>query len=252
MNTLMRSFPHRADPYYLDVVRGKISGVTPHSIFGYNGSVSAETTLWNQGGIYVYPSTAIFMTISSTSDNDTELGSGARTLFVEGLGEGYVAQTEAIILNGKTGRTTIKKWLRVFRITVLTGGTVDGADGNIYIGVGTLTQGVPATVYARVCHGYNRSCNGMFTTPAGYTGYVLHTRYTVGAGKEVIIKALAKPEGGVWILAGIFPVYQNSIADEIILPFKVLEKTDIEVRASAQVAVEASAGFRFVLVENEV
>jgi hypothetical protein len=246
----MRSFSNRSDPFFLDVVRGKIPGVMSRFGFGYNASVSTETNLWDEGGIYVYPVTAIYMTVSSTSDNDTESGTGARTFFIEGLGEGYVEQTEVIALNGKAGRTTTKKWLRIFRITVLTGGTVDGAEGSIYIGAGVLTQGVPDIVYSRMCGSCNMSHNGFFTVPAGHTAYVSHTRYTVGAGKEAIIKARVKPENGVWVVASLFPVYQNSLIDEIIPPYEILEKSDVDVLVSAQTPVEISTDMRWYLFEN--
>jgi hypothetical protein len=101
------------------------------------------------------------MTISSSNATTNAVVS------IVGLGAGYVEQTELITLNGQTPVTTANSYLRVNGMSALTGTVA----GSIYLGSGTVTSGVPATVYARIINGNNRTEMGLYTVPAGHEFY---------------------------------------------------------------------------------
>ena len=67
-------------PFELQVSRNQIPGHDFIHKFGYNPNIGTSVeTVWAQGGLYVYPTTASTMYISSSSTADTAAGTGART-----------------------------------------------------------------------------------------------------------------------------------------------------------------------------
>jgi hypothetical protein len=149
-------------PFRTRVSMGKVVDARPVFIFGFNPDVQGtEETIWDHGGIYTYPASAIQMTISSSNATTNAVVS------IVGLGAGYVEQTELITLNGQTPVTTAKSYLRINGMSALSGTVAD----SIYLGTGVVTAGVPATVYARIINGNNRTEAGLYTVPGGYEFY---------------------------------------------------------------------------------
>jgi stage V sporulation protein SpoVS len=167
--------------------------------FGFNPDINGtEETVWDAGGIYAYPSAATVMKVSSSSTNDTAAGTGARTILVQGLDADYNEAEEIVTLNGQTAVNTTVSFLRVTRAYVLTAGSGGTAAGDIYVGVGTVTAGVPATIYAKITLGENQTLMGIWTVPAGYTGYFDHFTVATGttnANQYVAIRAIQRNFG---------------------------------------------------------
>jgi hypothetical protein len=159
-------------PFKTRVSMGKVVDARPVFVFGFNPDVqNVEETIWDHGGVYAYPSSAIQMTISSSSASTNAVVS------IVGLGAGYVEQTEIITVTGQTPVTTAKSYLRINGMSALTGTIAD----SIYLGAGTVTNGVPATVYARIINGNNRTEAGIFTVPANYEFYFDHGTISHGS-----------------------------------------------------------------------
>jgi hypothetical protein len=165
----------KTEPFGLQVARGQVAWHSVLHIFGYNPDVDSgsEVTVWTAGGLLTHPASPTIMTVSSSSANDSSNGTGARTvqiLGVNGTGE-YV--TETVTLNGQTAVNTTKAYDAIERITVLTVGSGGVNAGNINVGTGVVTAGVPATIYGQVGVGDNISLTGHWTCPVGYTGYMV-------------------------------------------------------------------------------
>ena len=76
-NNILRLYFNRIDralsilmatqvPYNLRVSQGAVAGASSLSKFGYNSDVdTGEETIWTQGGLYAYPSSAAVVYISS-------------------------------------------------------------------------------------------------------------------------------------------------------------------------------------------
>jgi len=159
-------------PFRTRVSMGKVVDARPVFVFGYNPDVqNVEETIWDHGGVYAYPASATTMTISSSNATTNAVVS------IVGLGAGYVEQTELITLNGQTPVTTAKSYLRINGMSALSGTIAD----SIYLGTGTVTAGVPATVYARIINGNNRTEAGIYTVPAGYELYFDHGTVSHGS-----------------------------------------------------------------------
>lgn len=152
--------------------------VTAESIlkFGHNGAVgtAALETVWSQGGLYVWPAGATAMTVSSDDANDTSAGTGARTVVVFALDSANLEIAPMTIsMNGLTGVSVPTNPRAVNRMIVATAGSTGRNLGNVYIGTGTVTAGVPATIYgvivasgATVGLEENQTQQGFFTVPA--------------------------------------------------------------------------------------
>jgi hypothetical protein len=225
------------EPFNLQVARGQIACHKTLFKFGSNPVVDAALeTVWSQGGIYVYPSAASVMKVSSSSNNDTALGTGARTVTVSGLDANYNELSEVVTLNGQTEVLTTNSFIRVFRSFVNTAGSGDTAAGDIYVGVGVVTAGVPATVYAKIPLGANQTLMTVWTVPAGYTAYIdAGTFSAAGANTNHSVKGQLcfRPFGGVMRVGAELSLANGFAQFDFEYPISFPEKTDIESRAIA-------------------
>ena len=93
-----------SEPFELQISRGQIAYHEFIHKFGYNPSIgTSDETVWSEGGLYVYPTSASTMYISSSSTADTAAGTGARTATVSGLDANFDEISETVSLNGQAG-----------------------------------------------------------------------------------------------------------------------------------------------------
>lgn len=222
--------------------------------FGFNGDIdTAEETIWDGGGIYSYPASAETMTVSSESANDTSDGTGARTVQVQGLDTNYKTVLQEATLNGQTEVALATDLIRVFRIIVLTAGSGNENADTIHVGSGTVTSGVPANSYAQVLAGENQTLMGIYTIPAGHTGYFgsIFLSASLSANSNVTFRVLARPDGGVFNVKNKLVLSGQALPREALVYDVFPEKTDIEIRAlSSANNADASAGFTIILVKD--
>ena len=244
------------EPFELQVARGQIMGHKTLFKFGVNGDVGASIeTVWAQGGTYVYPAAATVMKISSSSTDDAAAGTGARTISIAGLDANYNEISETVILNGQTEVNTVKSYLRISRMFVVTAGSGATAVGVIYAGTGTVTSGVPATVYGMIAIGANQTQMAFWTVPAGYTLYLMGTFYSSGnstANAFTNFQLIQRPLGGVFRQqSSTRTAGSGDFVLDLHTPLVFAEKTDIEVRAIASAgASNVSAEFEGIYIEN--
>jgi hypothetical protein len=115
--------------------------------------------------------------VASTSANDNVSGTGMRVAVLSGLDEFYNITQDIVNLNGQTPVETNVTFSRVFEIIGIAFGSnvssVTGKSlsvGDIYVGTGTFTAGVPANpiVGIDVSEEEVGSRIGIFTVPNGY------------------------------------------------------------------------------------
>lgn len=244
-----------SEPFELQVSRGQIENHTPVVVFGYNSDIdSAAETVWPHGGILLSPTTAIQLSVSSASANDTSAGTGARTVFLSGLNSNHEQIQEIVTLNGQTAVTTVNSYLHINNCYVVTTGSLLSAAGIIYFGTGTVTAGVPATIYDVIEYDYNSRLTGSYTIPAGYTGYVSQGMFSVGqqAGSNPVVGRLITRNGNDVARTAAVVTINNGTADYVFeYPIAIPEKTTIEARAVGASANNAcSTMFVIVLVKG--
>jgi hypothetical protein len=243
------------EPFELQVSRGQIQGHRNVTVFGFNPDVdTTQVSVWPLPSLITFPASAIQMTVSSSSANDTSAGTGARTIVVQGLDANYNEVSETVTMNGQTAVTMTNALLRVNYAYVLTAGSGNGAAGDIYIGTGTVTAGVPATVYDVIKFDYNVTTTGSYTIPAGYTGYVsqgLFSAGQAGGSNQVQGRLLTRGTDNIRRTAAITTL-NNGVADYMFeYPLAIPEKTTLEATAVGSSNNNAcSSMFILVLVKE--
>jgi hypothetical protein len=221
--------------YKNEIANENVTGVRTLYKFGRNSDINgAEETIWDEGGLYVYPTSAIQMKVSSSNINDTSVGTGARTIRVIGLNSLYNEIEEDVTLNGQTAILTSNTFIRVYRAFVLTAGSSNNAQGDIYIGTGTVTAGVPATVYAKITQGENQTLMALWTVPAGYSFFLYQVDFTSAislANTYSTTRLKFRPFNSVFRTLYINQLQSGTHVNDIVIPQLISEKSDIECTA---------------------
>ena len=234
----------RHEPFELQVVRNQIENHKTVFKFGFNPDVnSSEETIWDVGGIYAYPSSAVAMTV--TTDAVTPANDNGVKVIVFGLDEDYNEVNEEVTLAGSGTATTTQTFIRVFRAYV---SGSQAPTGNL-----NITNG--GTTYARITLGENQTLMAMWTVPAGYTGFLDHVNIATGttnANQYVTAQIVQRTQGGVFRVMMKQTLGSGGVADFILrYPIVVSEKTDLEVRAISSGSNNLiSANFSMVYIKN--
>jgi hypothetical protein len=201
--------------------------------FGINEDVNETLeTVWEGGGLYSYPSSAVAMTVTSAggaTDN------GVKVL-VQGLDANYDEQTEEVTLAGAGTATTIATFLRVFRAYI----------SNDQVPTGSITIANGGTTYAYI-NGDHQTLMAVWTVPRGYTAYLKQTDITVHTeqnNKYGTVSIVAKEPNGVFRTQDSFTAESETVTRTYSTPVTFPEKTDIEVRgiaSSSNAALHISA-----------
>lgn len=193
------------------------------SIFrsSYNQSVgTSEATLWPKNTAYSFPPSASVMTLYSTSLLDT-----TQLVLIQGLDADYVEISEVLMLNGQTGRQSVNEYLRINGLTVLT----DSPAGDIALGTGVASLGVPTNTYAFIKAGDNMTQAAVYTVPAGYTLRIAAGSISAGAstGSHNVTAKFYSRINGVRYLTSLITVANNFQFFPYTPNVEVPEKTDI-------------------------
>jgi hypothetical protein len=234
-------------PFKLRAAMGHITNGTPVFVYGNNPDVqNVEETVWYHGGLYQYPSSATQMTVSSDD------ASATCQVVINGLDADFLHINEIIAVNGQTPVTTARSYLRIQNAYVIANST----SGSVYIGVGTVTGGVPATVYERIFDGHNRTESGRYTVPAGRTFYVTHG--TISHGSDSLNAYMTgsliyRLNGLPFQTAAIVNLNNRFIDFWFDFPIALPEKTDLETRAycSKAQANAISTSFEGLLITED-
>lgn len=233
-----------SEPFELQVARGQIPAHEKVHKFGFNTLVQdSEETIWDAGGIYAYPSSAVAMTVTSAAG---ATDSGVKVT-VQGLDANYNEVSEEVTLNASGTETTDQTYLRVFR-AFISGDTA---------GTGLISITNTAVTYAQIAVGENQTLMAVWTVPAGYTAYLLQnntTCYTEANNKFGITRLIARESGGVFRTQDKHTVVLSQNVVHYPVPKSFPEKTDIEMRAiasSSNANLQVSASFDIVYIRND-
>ena len=243
------------EPFELQVSRNQIMAHRVVNMFGYNADVdTAIETVWPEGGVLTRPAAALAMTVSSSSADDDAAGTGARTVVIQGLDANYNEVSETVELDGQTAVTMATEMIRVNYMFVASAGSGNTAAGTIYVGTGTVTSGVPATIYNTIGLGFNASLTCSYTVPAGHTGYVVSGMFTAGqaSGTQAVTGQLALINSDLIRRVVAISTLNNGVATyPFEYPVPVLEKMTVEALAIGSGSNNlVSAKIQIVLIRN--
>jgi len=245
--------------FYFDVASGKIEGYSSINKFGNNPTASSGDDVWGGGGVYAfYPTTGQSMEIVSTDADDTDGGTGARTVMVFGLDENWEEVSETVTLDGTTPVNLTNTYIRMFRGIVLTAGTTETNEGNL---IARIYSGGTIGMYINTNDGQTQ--HAIYTIPAGKSAYFIKGYVGMADddknGEVTLFQWQSRPNNGVtgaWAVKGevglnnigsSYWIYEYGVPSGTIPP-----KTDIRIRViSSTATLGVVGGFDLVLVDNE-
>jgi len=172
-----------------DVARGAYPGSRTRFFIGHNDDVgisSSPEDVWNNGGTISWATQAEKMNIVSSSTDDDDGGTGARTFKIFGLDKDFKWLEDTVTLNGDTNVLTENEFLRVNCMRVITAGNAKHNVGQISATQETsgILMGIVAATES-ACH------DGRFTVPAGMTGFIAKFEFNcaklAGGGKPRVV-----------------------------------------------------------------
>lgn len=179
---------------------GMFSGEDAVEICGFNAdmAVVASTEIVGDTGATgsgtnitrVTATAGVAMKVASTDNtDDVPGGAGALTIGVTGVGAGYALATATAALSGNTEQT-LGTFIAINKLEVLTAGASTYNVGDIWVGSGTFTAGVPATKYFACAATKGRSRMGIYTVPNNKTLYVDRIMYRLSAAGAIKLRAI--------------------------------------------------------------
>jgi hypothetical protein len=171
-----RIFPPPPSDFDLAVREGKVPGTAAHFISGHaTGMGTVLQTIWSGGATVA--STALLSTpatvkVSSSSGTDAAAQTGALTALLSGVDATNVAISETITLTGQTEVTSSNTYKGINGLVVATAGTGLTNAGDLWVGNGSVSSGVPATKFFITEAGDSNSDTCTYTVPDGKIAYL--------------------------------------------------------------------------------
>lgn len=204
----------------LEVSSKRLPGVTPYNIFGVNRAVGTGwETVWNGPANYVYPSSALQMSLVSSSAADT------MAVAISGLDANYNQIADLVTLNGLTPVTTNLNFYRINSAAILSGSNV----GNISISNGGTVYG-----YIEAELGATQTCS--FTVPVNCSLYIFRINVASGTanGNQYISYRNTVRSSNGRVLRVAEGSFNNNIQSfDRQIPFRIDEKTDFRFEAKS-------------------
>lgn len=228
--------------------------------FGRNREITTTTDpedIWSVGGAYPFLTSSINIYVASTSGSDTAAGNGAKEIKVEGLDENYYEQEESFTLNGQTPVTGSKTFSRVNRAFITYAGSNEVNDGNINIGYGTWSSGVPSNYISQIPTLEGQTQQAVYTVPKDKRAYLLKWSSSIltgASGKAANIQLIYRENNGtnqtvrkVKDQVGLGTNSMNTFQRKYEFPDFIPPKTDVFLRVE-QVTANSDITGEFSLV----
>lgn len=161
--------------YFFEISQGNVGSLKSLVLHGHNSDVDsgAAEDIWGAGGQLVPLPSAETMNIVSTSTNDdgSPVGTGARTVEVTGLNGSHALTTETVTMNGTTNVLTANSYLYIRSLRVLTAGST-----NSNVGMITVKASTAATIQSSIHAAQGMSHGSQYVVPASTTAYIAGTQ----------------------------------------------------------------------------
>lgn len=226
----------------LQVSQGLIAGHTTEQVTGYNPATSAGDAVWSGGTAYPWSSltTAQTLYLKSSTNNVTDRG---MSILIDGLDSNYVNQTEVLTLNASDSRTPVvstKQFLRIHHVMCNGANTNDG-DITTHVTSGT------GTVVSKITSGRGAAKAGVYTVPAGYTGYLY--KGDASSTGATVVNFMGRYFGKAFMVLHVAIVDNSTYIYDFPFPLVLPEKTDL------YTVIEVGAGktainYELLLVAN--
>jgi len=177
--------------FHLDLARGVSPKHTVIHKFGRNKAVSTTYTPVSIGGVYQTPQTATTLRVKAGNVNDTANGTGARSIYIEGLNATGQLVSEVLDTNGaSSGTASVNSYIRLFRAYVATSGTYATSAAGSHAADIVIENSAGGTNWATIEVGNfpkGQSEIGAYTVPLGYNAYINNMSFNVESTKSANI-----------------------------------------------------------------
>ena len=104
-----------SEPFMLAAALGKVPSLTVGTLAGRGPAIPANipSTVWSDGTLYQFPPAPTHIQVVSDSDEDRPGGTGAHSITLITLRDGFVPSNEAFSLRGTTPVTSFNQHLRI-------------------------------------------------------------------------------------------------------------------------------------------
>lgn len=226
----------------LNVSRGLVIDTEIVHRCGYNPDVSTNTdpeTIWSYGGLYPWSllANAEILTVASSNTADT------MNVTLIGLDADLAPIQETITLTGTTPVTTELAFKRVNDFIV--------TNTNQNVGeIIAYTQANNVNVISHIPIEEGQSLEGIYTVPAGKTGYLYCGDTSLSKGGTV--KFYVREPGSPFRTAHIAEIQTNSYRYDFPFPIPLVAGSDLEVRLdnAADNNIRVSCNFDILLIDN--
>ncbi len=232
----------QSGPFELQIERGKVPGVIPVNIQGFNAAhPAAWRAAWELSNTqdWAYPASNVAMTFTSTLTENIEV-------LVTGLDDTYAIKTATVTFtNSNTGVVTsgTNSFFRINRMQIVKGNAADG--------ISARNNGI---TYSYIGTGAGISQSSTFTVPAGYTFYLNRVNaYTTNNGTQYCqyrvytqryVDGVLTPQ---IVLTAPFTQFYSTLR---VVPRAYLEKTDIQWQLYQSNPAPGSIQLEGILVSN--
>jgi len=225
----------------LEIAHKACDGTGVLNLFGFNRAVGTDyETIWNDGGTYTPPASAVTMDCVSSSASDT------MNILINGLDADYKSVAAIVTLNGTSPVTTTQTFLRINSAVILSGSNV----GNITISNGGTTYG-----YIEATLGTTQAC--VYTVPAGFSLYLFRIDInsgTVNINRYITARNVVTNSSGRTLRVAEVTFANSQVSYDRQVPFRIAEKTDLQFEAKSSSsfggANEVSIFIEGVLIRN--
>jgi len=226
----------------MQIAQGLIAGHFLETVSGYNPATSAGDAVWSAATPYPWSSLATAQTlyVKSSTNNATDR---SMPILVDGLDANYVNQTEVVTLDAADSRTavaTTKQFLRVHSIMC------NGANTNVGDITTTVTSG-SGTVISKLSAGRGRAQAGVYTVPAGYTGYLF--KGDASSTAATVVNFMGRYFGKAFMVLHVAIVDNSTYIYDFPFPMVLPEKTDMYTTIEAG-SGKTAVNYEILLVAN--
>ena len=232
--------------------------VPDHDDFGKIGFITGltgvtELTITPQGGNYVFPASAMQMSIKSSDNTDDKAGgAGALTVLINYLNASYEEKTETLVLTGTTWADTVAT--DIFRVNSMVVATA-GANGKPTGAITLADKATRAINFGYFEAGRNRMRQAVFTVPTGKSLYITTINWgvvTTAANKYGRITMLANYDDrnhtilakGLYIALAEATLTQSSSPINYAMPIKIPATVDIKFNGISDGTATINVAFR--------
>jgi len=250
--------------FYLEVVKGNVTGYATREIVGMHGSLAGvDKDIWNYGtvaGNITEAATAAVVYVSSDDEDDKSVA-----VTITGVDENYDEITEVITTDADSGQTPVagtKAFLAINKVEI-----AEAVSGNIYVYydsdgvIGGVPDSTTSKVQAAIDKGFTQSYNAFYTVPRNKKLYLTSYRYySTGSDTthDVIINIQRKLYGGTYTTVTVskytdpgtaFIENQVQITDS---PIEFAPKSKFKVQASLDGGTGLNIAFEAKCIEESI